>query len=48
MTLWGHGALSSPCPAADCLHFANQSVTMTTPPRSPLRCFLFCHVVSTV
>lgn len=31
MTLWGH-ALFSPCTAADCLHFANQSVAMVTHP----------------
>lgn len=31
MTLWGH-ALFSTCTAADCLHFANQSVAMVTHP----------------
>lgn len=31
MTLWGH-ALFSPCTAADCLHFANQTVAMVTHP----------------
>lgn len=36
MTLWGH-ALFSPCTAADCLHFANQSVAMVTHPSPFLR-----------
>ncbi len=31
MTHWGH-ALFSPCTAADCLYFANQSVAMVTHP----------------
>lgn len=43
MTLWGH-ALSSPCAAADRLHFANQSVAKTTgSPTSPAAsCFVMC------